>query len=161
MSEKPAYKVTVSEFKRRLAAVCLTHGIPGVPRKRRTRHVLLKSVVLMLDPQSDYSEFQIDDVLRDWLSRIGRGLEIDRVSLRRYLIDEGYLIRDKGGRHYQVRQGHMTQLFEHAVNAIDPVAVIEEAVCQKGKRKQEFFERIHDPNSRKIKRTCGFAKWRP
>ncbi len=111
----------------------------GFPRKRRQQHVLLKSVVLLLKPRQDYSEHQINDMLQKWLDTIGKSLEIDRVSLRRRLVDEGYLIRDRAGRHYRINEGNMDSIFEQAINAVNPVAVIEEAEQRRVLRKREFL----------------------
>ena len=128
--------IGVSEFRRLLENV--SRG-KGFPRKRRQQHVLLKSIALLLEQKQDYSERQINDTVQKWLDTIGRSLEIDHISLRRSLVDEGYLTRDRAGRHYRVGEGNTNGIFEQAVNAVNPVTVIEEAEQRRVLRKQEFL----------------------
>lgn len=136
MSNRPEELIRVGEFRRLLENA--SRG-KAIPRKRRQRHVLLKSIVLLLEPRQDYSERQINDTLQKWLDTVGKSFEIDHVSLRRRLVDEGYLIRDRAGSHYRVEEGNMDNIFEQAVNAMNPVAVIEEAEQRRAVRKREFL----------------------
>lgn len=136
MQKRPEELIRVGEFYRLLENIFRGKGFP---RKRRQQHVLLKSVVLLLEPEQDYSEHQINDTLQKWLDTIGKSLEIDRVSLRRRLVDEGYLVRDRAGRIYRVNEGNMDSLFEQGINAVNPVAVIEEAERRRVLRKREFL----------------------
>ena len=61
------------------------------------------------------------------------------MSLRRRLVDEGYLIRDRAGRHYRVDEENMDKYFEQAVNTMNPLGVIEEAEQRRAARKREFL----------------------
>jgi len=128
--------IRVNEFCRLLENV--SRG-KGFPRKRRQQHILLKSIALLLEQKQDYSEQQINDTLQKWLDTIGKSLEIDHISLRRSLVDEGYLTRDRAGRHYRVGEGDMDSMFEQAVNTVNPVTVIEEAEQRRDLRKREFL----------------------
>ena len=136
MQKRPEELMTVGEFCRLLENI--SRG-KGFPRKRRQQHVLLKSVVLSLEPGQDYSEHQINDMLQKWLDTTGKSLEIDRVSLRRRLVDEGYLTRDRAGRRYRVDEANADIIFEQGINAVNPVTVIKEAEQQRLLRKQEFL----------------------
>jgi len=110
-----------------------------IPHKRRQLQVILKSIVLLLEPRQDYSEHQINDTLKKWLDTVGKSLEIDHVNLRRRLVDEGYLVRDRAGRHYRIAEENMGNLFEQAVNIINPLTVIEEAEQRRATRKKEYL----------------------
>ena len=59
-AEPPAYEaVGEAEFRRRLIAL-LTGGVgPGLPRKRRDRHILLRSMILCFDPAGSCSEREV------------------------------------------------------------------------------------------------------
>jgi hypothetical protein len=48
--------ISADQFKSRLEVLCLRGGGRGLPRKPRDRHILFKSIVLMLDPEKIYSE---------------------------------------------------------------------------------------------------------
>jgi len=136
MRNRPEELIRVSEFRHLLENI--SRG-KGFPRKRRQQHVLLKSVVLLLEPGQDYPERQINDTLQKWLDTVGKSIEIDHVSLRRHLVDEGYLIRDRAGRRYRVDEGKADNIFEPAINALNPVAVIEEAEQRRALRKRAFL----------------------
>ena len=80
-------KIRTAEFKNRLAVLCLRGRGGGFPRKHRDQHILFKSITLMLETKRDYSETEVNECLAIWLSHVGRSIEIDHVSLRRYLVD--------------------------------------------------------------------------
>jgi hypothetical protein len=135
-------KITAGEFKRRLEALCLSPGGRGLPRKRRDWDILFKSITLALEPGQDYSEKEINRVVEEWLSDNGQAIEIDHVTLRRHLVDAGYLIRDLVGMSYRVGIEAMADLFEPATDTVDAVAVIEEARRRKEQRKRQYLESV-------------------
>ena len=63
-------------------------------------------------------------MLKQWLAKIGQKIEIDHVTLRRHLVDEGYISRDRAGMLYKVNDAKMADLFEPATNTIDPAKAI-------------------------------------
>jgi hypothetical protein len=133
-------KITADEFKRRLEALCLSPGGRGLPRKRRDWDILFKSITLALEPGRDYSEKEVNQIVEEWLADIGQAIEIDHVTLRRHLVDTGYLIRDLAGTSYRVGFEAMADLFEPATDTVDPLAVIEEARRRKEQRKRQYLE---------------------
>ncbi|MFH1688350.1 MAG: DUF2087 domain-containing protein [bacterium] len=138
MSEhEPA--VTVAEFKKRLAAICLKQGSVGLPRKRRDQHVLAKSITLTLSCETAYTEAELNSRLTDWLDRVGHAMQIDHVTLRRYLVDEGYVMRDRAGESYRVQRQARSNMFDSAIDDIDPIAAIDEAVNQRNERKRRYL----------------------
>jgi hypothetical protein len=140
-------KISVDEFKNRLAAQCLDRGGRGLPRKLRDKHILYKSILLMLEPDRDYSEKEINAALEKWLTDVGQAIEIDHVSLRRHLVDEGYLSRDQAGTAYRVHLEPTADLFEPATDSIDPVTVIEEAVKSKEQKKRQRLDKRDDSST--------------
>jgi hypothetical protein len=96
----------------------------------------------MLEAGRDYTENELNECLARWLGEVGQAVEIDHVSLRRYLVDAGYLIRDAAGRSYRVDAQQTVELFEAGIEEIDPVAVIEEASRRTEERKREYLEKI-------------------
>ena len=120
--------ISVAEFKERLAVICLGGRESCFPRRSRDRHILYRCVIQSLDSARKYSESDLNEALQKWLADIGACLEIDHVTLRRYLIDERYLSRDSNGSGYRVNPGGSTQFaFESSVTAVDPIAVIQAA----------------------------------
>ena len=82
-------KMTVTTFKNRLATLCLKKGGRGLPRKPGDQHIIFKSIALTLDASAVYTETDINLALTTWLDSVGQMIEIDHVTLRRYLVDAG------------------------------------------------------------------------
>jgi len=92
--------ITADEFRKRLAALCLKRGGGGMPKRRRDQHILLKSIALTLDRNAVYTEAELNLRIQSWLELVGHEIQVDHVSLRRHLVDEGYLTRDPAGDTY-------------------------------------------------------------
>ncbi len=113
------------EFEARLSAVC-GGGVIVLPRKQRDRHILFRAIAQTLESKSPYSERELNSSLREWIGSIGLDASLDCVSfdcvsLRRYLVENGYLLRDEGGRLYTVRiNGNESVLFDSGIEALDP-----------------------------------------
>jgi hypothetical protein len=135
-----ASKIRIAEFKNRLAVLCLRGGGAGFPRKQRDQYILFKSITLMLETERDYTEAELNEGLVKWLSQVGRTVEVDHVSLRRYLVDAGYITRDRAGRRYRVNRKQTAGLFEAGIEEINPVAVVEEAYREAEERKRKYLE---------------------
>jgi len=133
--------ITCDEFKNRLVALCVQGHLSGFPRKPRDRHILLKSIVLTLDLAQAYAERDINEKLKEWLANTGRCIDLDHVSMRRELVDEGYLQRDSSGARYRISAfGPSQKIFETAVDDIDPFEVICTGRALAEKRKQEHMQ---------------------
>lgn len=63
--------------------------LPVRPAKRK---VLLEHVVASFEPGRRYPEVEVNGRLRTWCE----GGEVDHVTLRRYLVDQGLLARGTG-----------------------------------------------------------------
>jgi hypothetical protein len=133
-------KINAAEFKQRLEALLLSPGGRGLPRKRRDWDILFKSITLALEAGRDYSEKEVNQAVEEWLDSIGQAIEIDYVTLRRHLVDAGYLVRDLAGTSYRVGLETMAELFEPAADTVDPAAVVEEARSRKEQRKRQYLE---------------------
>jgi len=130
--------IGLEEFSERLKALCLRSGGTGLPRRRRDRYILLRSAVQRFDAAREYSEPEIDASLRDWIAWVGGRLEIDPVALRRYLVDEGFLQRDRRGSRYRAcHAGRGVFSFAAEVDAADPLAILTEARQESEARKQQ------------------------
>ncbi|MBN1461411.1 MAG: DUF2087 domain-containing protein [Armatimonadetes bacterium] len=139
--------VTSSEFERRVASLGLGGFGPGLPRKQRDRHILLKSVALVLGHGRSYTEPEINEVLQSWLDAIGPNARMDYVSLRRCLVDEGYVTRDPAGRVYAVRPSDAGRfMFEVEVDSVDPIEIVRSARAEREGRRQRAGVRGRQSN---------------
>jgi|WetSurMetagenome_2_1015567.scaffolds.fasta_scaffold196030_2 hypothetical protein len=93
--------LTLAFFTRRLGDLCLKSGLSGLPRDEISRHVLFTSMVATLAVDAPLDQRAIDDRLARWIQASGIP-ELDHVTLRRTLVDAGYLSRPPDGSVYRV-----------------------------------------------------------
>jgi hypothetical protein len=134
--------VTKAYFEKRLADLCLKSGLPGFPKDETDQHILLKSAVLVIGHSDSFTEKEINARLDAWVKDVSQIKNIDRSTLRRRLVDSGYLTRSKDGSNYQVVPGGPRPgLFEPDVDRLDPGAVISTARDEIARRKKAYLER--------------------
>jgi TetR/AcrR family transcriptional regulator len=120
--------ITKEEFSKRLCELFAQNRISQYPRKRRDRHILLKSIVMTLSNGKDYTEAEINEGIKAWLSGMHDPRGLDHVALRRYLVDEGYLDRSRNGsRYWVIEPGPSPRWFESDVDTVDVFKVVGEA----------------------------------
>lgn len=135
----------------RFAVLAVRHNLSlGVLHSSNPQDLalMLAAAAQKIVPDRDYTEKEINDILRDWLASAGSMLAVDHVELRRWLVDTRVLERDGYGRAY--RRG-----------APDPdvrayVAAIADADL--GRAAQEARERdaaVRDERRRRWERTRG------
>jgi hypothetical protein len=112
--------IAASDFIRRLKALARGGVGPGLPRREQDRHVLLKAVALELADKLPCSERDLGIALQGWLASAGPRVDVDPVSLRRALVDFGYLRRDTAGRRYEPCASHAAR-FAPEVEALVPL----------------------------------------
>lgn len=140
--------ITREEFEQRLIELFAQNRISAYPRKRRDRHILLKSIVMSLNNGRDYTETEINEAIKAWLTGMHEPRGLDHVGLRRYLVDEGYLDRSRNGsRYWVIDPGPSAKWFEPEVDAVDVFKVVDEAKenYDKSRRKRgEVRQKILD-----------------
>ena len=134
--------ISAAQFKKRFTALIL--GGREFPKKQLDRHMLYISAILGLLSGHTYSENELNDSLRHWSARFGDNFGLDHVTLRRYLIDEGYLTRDAAGMAYTLAAGNLPFSWDPSLNRLDLDALITEALAERDRRKQQY---MRDKNS--------------
>jgi len=66
---------------------------------------------------------------------------LDYVSLRRALVDEGFLHRDPSGSHYTLDLTPLINQFDPEIRSLDLIQLVTDAIEEKERRKQEFLKR--------------------
>ncbi len=138
---KSELPISSQVFTKRLVALCTSGGGRGMPSHPRDLQILLKSMSLCFASQENYTEQQVNELLQAWLRDVGQHVEIDHATLRRYLVDTGYLKRDKAGQSYQLVEDWQKEFFEPEVERLVPAALIEEARQRALARKKAFLEK--------------------
>ena len=125
------------QFCKRLTNLCLRSGLGGMPKDEADQHILLKSAALLL-PAGTLSEKDVTERLQVWLSEVCVIKNFDRVTLRRWLVDSGYLLRSSNGASYQVAEP-AGERFDASVNAVDVIETIRAAREEMEERKRAFL----------------------
>jgi len=134
-------KITSEFFSKRLVALCLRSGLGGFPKDALDQRILQKSAALVIGSTGEYSQAEVDAKLRLWLSEVCPIQKMDHVTVRRWLVDSGFLTRQPDGSHYQVPADPAPGLFDPEVDQIDVRAAIQAAREEQERRKREFIEK--------------------
>jgi len=121
--------------------LCLC-GLAGIPKDQNDQHILLKSAVMSIRTNKPLTEKELNDRLQTWLDLVGAGKNLDRVSLRRWLVDSGYLTRDGLGSQYEIAlpEPH-PGLFEPAIEQLDTAAILQVAREEMERKKQAYLQK--------------------
>jgi len=129
--------IDAATYSRRLVALCLKSGIIPFPTRASDQAILEKSIIRNFDPDARYSQKGVDTILKLWIQEIGRKIRVDHVTLRRLLVDDGYLERRPDGARYRVSvSGSFAFQFAPDVDSLDDKAVIaQEAMAIEARRR--------------------------
>lgn len=142
MATQINFPITKDYFIKRLAELCLKSALTNFPKDDLDHHILLKSVVLMMGSSAGFSEKEVNEKLETWVKDVGHIKFMDHVTLRRRLIDMGYVTRKTDGSNYQVTQpGPRPEFFEKEIDRLDILAVITAAREEIARRKREYLEK--------------------
>ena len=135
--------ITLEYFSKRLADLCIKSGLQDLPKDVTDQHILLKSAILMVgQPGSSFSEKEVNERLELWFLEVGQIKFLDPVTMRRTLVDRGYLTRSKDGSSYQISHpGSSTVLFDEEIERLDVAQVIATAREEIARRKREYMEK--------------------
>ena len=97
--------VPQDEAARRLRALSSGGVGPGLPRRRRDQWILLHAACSALPP-APLDERALNEMLKAWLLGLGPRVDLDHVSLRRALVDDGFVERTPDGASYARSRAH-------------------------------------------------------
>jgi hypothetical protein len=108
--------IPAAECEHRLRTLLGKDGITaGFPRKQRDRWILLHAIASRFDPEERLSEIEATRRIGSFLLDSAPHWRIDRVNLRRALVDEGFLDREPDGSDYRRSTRHRRRVtFETA-----------------------------------------------
>ena len=129
--------ITAPQFTDRFAALVLAGR--ELPKKELDRHILLISSILKIQPGRQYSEKAINEELQVWIIHFGRSFGLDHVTLRRYLVDEKYLVRDPAGGTYKLADG-LPDTFDESIRGLDLEKLVSEAKQARELKKQQYLK---------------------
>jgi hypothetical protein len=131
-------RITSPQFKKRLADLCVAGGLTGLPRRPADREILYTGVLSTLPRDRTFTQPQLNAELGSWLARIAESLEVDHVTLRREMVDRGFLVRETDGSQYRaVVPEWWSSAFEPDVLDVDVAEVVERERLKRRERKRE------------------------
>lgn len=95
MAAAPASQAEVEEVLKRLL---ITGKLRRIPRNPRHREIVLAVLCVKLERRHPYSELELNAYLKDRLALMRAA--VDHVTCRRYLVDLGFIKRDRAGARY-------------------------------------------------------------
>ena len=109
-----------------------------LPKKRQDAEVFLALSLLGLDPAAYYEESEINIHLSAFLDIIAsqKGSS-DHITLRRYLVDYGFLRRATDGAVYLISPERIDEVLPHDARGIDLKALFAEVELEKLRRRRE------------------------
>lgn len=116
--------ILIDDFVERLCLLGADRGPRRFPRRARDREILMKSILMGMDSARTYGEAEINDLLREWNRDVAPAIETDHVTVRRLLVDYGYLERTADGGSYRVGFPPRPAAFDLDVDALDLRATI-------------------------------------
>jgi hypothetical protein len=130
---------TDAQFRERFTA--LYFGGQDLPKKPLDRQIVLISTILGLEHSRKYSESELNGELQKWVLQFGQRYNVDHVTLRRYLIDEKYLVRDSAGGTYELAaRAAPLDTFDATLENLDLEALIAEAKAARELKKQQYLK---------------------
>lgn len=116
------------ELKRLLANGPLT----GWPRRPADQDLIVGLTAARFEAGRAYPEGEVNQVLKAWLATFVAPYGIDHVSLRRALVDAGFLVRDTAGSLYRLDPARPAPRDGGA----DPGALLAEIEAERAQRKR-------------------------
>ncbi len=114
-------------------------GLRRLPRKREDADVVMALSVAGLDPDGIYEESDINLHLSAWLQGIAvDNGHLDRVTLRRCLVDYDFLRRASDGVIYRLRAERIDEVLTPQARKIDPKAIFAEVEAKRADRRAAF-----------------------
>ncbi len=132
--------ITADQFRERFASLFFSGQ--DLPKKPLDREIVLISAILGLERSRKYSEPELNAELQKWVLQFGQRYSVDHVTMRRYLIDGKYLVRDNAGGAYEL--GALETLpftFDATLFNLDLVKLIDEAKAARELKKQQYLKK--------------------
>lgn len=107
-----------------------------MPKNRKDTEILLALAASTFDPQKVYSEKEVNEHLSEWLLGFAKPAGVDHVTVRRYLVDYYFLLRDVPGMSYRTNQAVISSVIDADARSVQPRAILDEALKERARRKR-------------------------
>lgn len=111
-------------------------AVERVPRGRKQAEMFLALAASQVDSTAVVSEAELNEQLTAWLAVVANQQSLDHVTLRRYLVDFAFLLRDPEGQQYQTNQAVINRYIELEARSIHPGEIMAQVQQERSLRRQ-------------------------
>lgn len=128
-----ATKTDVEKLLRRLV-----NGGPirRLPKSRKDTDVFLALAASGLDPREVYAETDINEALIEWMEEFTCPINLDHVTIRRYLVDHRFVQRKEKGTNYRANQTMINAVIEPEARSVEPQLIYRAVQEERRQRKR-------------------------
>ncbi|MCY3621209.1 MAG: DUF2087 domain-containing protein [Gammaproteobacteria bacterium] len=111
--------------------------LEGFPKNPDDLSIVLAVATAGLERRRPYAESEVNEVLTDWLD--SARADIDHVTLRRRMVDCGFLKRTTNGSRYFLNYGRVVEVLGDPAVDSDVGAIIDDIAIERQERKNAFL----------------------
>ena len=114
--------------------------LEGFPKSPDELNIVLAVATTGLARRRPYRESELNEVLIDWLD--SACADIDHVTLRRRMVDCGFLKRTSNGSRYFLNYGRVVEVLGDPAVEVDVGAIIDDIVIERKERKEAYLRGV-------------------
>ena len=138
-TDSAAMRETVEGLFHRLLQSGQLQGFPKHPGQRDT---VLAVSAAGLTRRRPYPEWEINEALAGWLASVRA--DIDHVTLRRRMVDLGFLKRRADGSVYFLNYGRVAEVLGDPAVEVDAAAILDDILRERGARRRAYAKHSVD-----------------
>lgn len=131
--------ITEKLFKSRFVPLVMGGG-SLLKKSAEDQHILFVSAMLRLEPGRTYSEGELNETLKPWSATFGDGFGLDHVTLRRHLIDAGFLLRDAAGKTYTLNVDDPPVNYDPTIAELDHEDMLQREIDEREERRRKYTQ---------------------
>lgn len=108
-----------------------------LPKKADDTQLILALAISDLDPTTLHAEHDINVHLSAWLDGIA-SRSLDYVTLRRYLVDYGFLIRERSGAWYRLMESRVSETVDVEARTIKVHEIFDDVRRERDARRRAY-----------------------
>ncbi|MDE0052919.1 MAG: DUF2087 domain-containing protein [Gammaproteobacteria bacterium] len=112
--------------------------LQGFPKNPGQRDTVLAVAATALTRRRPYPEWEINEALAGWLASVRA--DIDHVTLRRRMVDLGFLKRRADGSVYFLNYGRVVEVLGDPAVEVDAGSILDDILRERGARRRAYVK---------------------
>ena len=129
-------RATKTDIEKLLRRLVNGGPIRRLPKSRKDTDLFLALAASVLDPRAVYAETEINQALKDWMQEFTCPINLDHVTIRRYLVDHRFLLREEKGTNYRTNQVIINSVIEPEARSVEPQLIYRAVQAERQQRKR-------------------------